>query len=75
MDTKNINYKKFNDKKKSVNKKKLINFLNTETLIQKYPLLKSLTKNYDYSFKKKYLLNLILKFPISFFFLFNAKDK
>ena len=34
MDTKNIIYKKFNGKKKSINRKKLINFLNTKTLIQ-----------------------------------------
>ena len=58
METKHIIYKSFNNKNKKLNKKKLNNFLNFKNLIQKYPLLKSLTNNYKYSFKKKYLLNL-----------------
>ena len=58
MDTKNIIYKNFNNKKKLLNKKKLSNFLNFNVLFQKYPLLKSLTNNYDYSFKKENLKNL-----------------
>jgi len=57
METKNIIYKSFNNRKKIQNKKKLSNFLNFKILIKKYPLLKSLTNNYNYSFKKKYLLN------------------
>ncbi len=58
METKYIIYKNFNKKKKLLYKKKLSNFLNFEILIQKYPLLKSLTNNYIYSFKKKNLSNL-----------------
>ncbi|MDC2973757.1 glucose-6-phosphate isomerase [Candidatus Pelagibacter sp.] len=56
METKHIIYKNFNSKNKQSFKKKLTNSLNFKILIQKYPLLKSLTNNYDYSFKKKYLL-------------------
>ena len=56
METKHILYKNFNNKNKQSFKKKLTNLLNFKILIQKYPLLKSLTNNYDYSFKKKYLL-------------------
>ena len=52
MDTKNIIYKSFNDKKKIANKKKLSDFLNFKILFKKYPLLKSLTNKYNYSFKK-----------------------
>ena len=58
MDKKNIIYKSFNNKKKLTNKKKLINFLNSKVLFKKYPLLKSLTNNYSYSYKKKDLKNL-----------------
>ncbi len=57
METKNIIYNNFNNIKKSNNKKKLTNFLNFKTLYKKYPLLKSLTNNYNYSFKKKDLKN------------------
>ena len=57
METKYIIYKNFNNKKKLLNKKKLSNFLNFNVLFQKYPLLKSLTNKYNYSFKKNYLLN------------------
>ena len=53
METKHIIYKKFNNKNKKLNKIKLTNFLKFKTLIEKYPLLKSLTNNYNYSFKKK----------------------
>ena len=53
METKNIIYKNFNNKNKLLNKKKLTKFLNFKILTQKYPLLKSLTNNYNYSFKKK----------------------
>ena len=48
METKNIIYKNFNNKNKFLNKKKLTNFLNFKILIEKYPLLKSLTNNYNY---------------------------
>ena len=58
METENIIYKKFNNKKKLTKKKKILNFLNFRTLIKKYPLLKSLTYEYNYSFKKKDLKNL-----------------
>ena len=47
MDTKHIIYKNFNIKNKKLNKKKFNNFLNFKILIQKYPLLKSLTNNYN----------------------------
>ena len=57
METNNIIYKKFNNTKKLLNKKKLKNFLNLNNLFQKYPLLKSLTYDYNYSFKKKDLKN------------------
>ena len=62
METKHIIYKNFNTRKKLLNKKKLSNFLNFKSLLQRYPLLKSLTNNYNYSFKKKEILNL-KKFP------------
>ena len=56
METKHIIYKNFNNKNKQLNKKKLNNFIKFKNLIEKYPLLKSLTNNYNYSFKKKNLL-------------------
>ena len=57
METKHIIYKNFNNKTKQLNKKKLNNFIKFKNLIEKYPLLKSLTNNYNYSFQKKNLLN------------------
>ncbi len=57
METKNIIYKNFNNKNKQLNKKKLNNFIKLKNLIEKYPLLKSLKNNYNYSFQKKNLLN------------------
>ena len=57
METKHIIYKNFNNKNKQLNKKKLNNFIKFKNLIEKYPLLKSLTNNYNYSFQKKNLLN------------------
>ena len=57
METKHIIYKNFNNKNKKLNKIKLTNFLKFKILIEKYPLLKSLTNNYNYSFQKKNLLN------------------
>ena len=56
METKHIIFKNFNNKNKQLNKKKLNNFSNSKILIEKYPLLKSLTNNYNYSFQKKNLL-------------------
>ncbi len=56
METKHIIYKNFKNKKKQLNKKKLNNFIKFKNLIEKYPLLKSLTNNYNYSFQKKNLL-------------------
>ena len=56
METKHIIYKNFNNKNKQLNKKKLNNFIKFKNLIEKYPLLKSLTNNYNYSFQKKNLL-------------------
>ena len=53
METKHIIYKNFNNKNKQLNKKKLNNFIKFKNLIEKYPLLKSLTNNYNYSFQKK----------------------
>ena len=57
METKHIIYKNFNNKNKHLNKKKLTYFLKLKILIEKYPLLKSLTNNYNYSFQKKNLMN------------------
>ena len=57
METQNIIYKNFINRKNLVNKKKLVNFLSFKILFHKYPLLKSLTNNFDYSFKKKDLKN------------------
>ena len=56
METKHIIFKNFNNKNKQLNKKKLSNFLKFKNLIEKYPFLKSLTNNYNYSFQKKNLL-------------------
>ena len=58
METKSIIYKNFSNKKKLLNKKRLTNLVNFKILFQKYPLLKSLTNNYSYSYKKKDLKNL-----------------
>ena len=58
METKSIIYKNFSNKKKLLNKKRLANLFNFKILFQKYPLLKSLTNNYSYSYKKKDLKNL-----------------
>ena len=56
METKHIIFKNFNNKNKQSNKKKLNNFIKLKNLVEKYPLLKSLTNNYNYSFQKKNLL-------------------
>ena len=69
METKHIIYKNFNNKNKQLNKKKLNNFIKFKNLIEKYPLLKSLTNNYNYSFQKKNLLNFKIKEVRKFFFI------
>ncbi len=56
METKHIIYKNFKNKNKQLNKKKLNNFIKFKNLIEKYPLLKSLTNKYNYSFQKKNLI-------------------
>ena len=53
MLTKNIKFIKFTEKKNLKIKKILKNLLRYETIIKKYPLLKSLTKKYKYSYNKK----------------------
>ena len=58
METNCVIYKNFNTKQKLVNKRKLTKFLDFRILFKKYPLLKSFTNNYDYTFKKKNLKNL-----------------
>ena len=50
METKSIIYKNFSNKKKLLNKKRLTNLVNFKILFQKYPLLKSLTNNYNYTY-------------------------
>ena len=57
MFTRNINFKNFKKKNLKV-KKKLINFLEYENLIKRYPFLSSLTKEYKYSYKKKNIKSL-----------------
>ena len=53
MDTKNIIYKNFKYKKNKLIKSKLSKFFFSKELAAEYPLLQSLSKNYNYSFKKK----------------------
>lgn len=53
MFTKNIKFKNFIKKKNLKINKKLKNFTKSETLIEKYPLLNSLTKKFRYSYEKK----------------------
>ncbi len=55
MDTKNIIYKNFKYKKNKTIKSKLSKFFFSKELAAEYPLLQSLSKNYNYSFKKKNL--------------------
>jgi len=59
METENIVFKNFENKKKNLSlKKKLIKFLNFKNLFKKYPLLISLTDEYDYTFEKEKLKKL-----------------
>ena len=53
MFTKNIKFKNFITKKKSKNIKILRNFIKNKLLLKNYPLLKSLTNKFEYSFQKK----------------------
>ena len=53
MLTKNIKFKNFTKKKDYKNNKILRNIIKDKNLIEKYPLLKSLNKNYKYSYQKK----------------------
>ncbi len=53
MLTKNINFKNFIGKKNLKQTKYFKNFLKYNILLNKYPLLESLTKEYKYSYKKK----------------------
>ena len=58
MQTKNILYENFKNKKKNKKINKFLKNLRIENLINQYPLLKSLDKNYNYTFKKKNLKKL-----------------
>ena len=53
MFTKNIKYKNFTKKKSSQKNKILKKFFKDSSLIEKYPLLNSLTEKFQYSYKKK----------------------
>ena len=53
MLTKNIKFKNFLRKKNSKISKILRNVINDKTLIEKYPVLKSMNKDYQYSYQKK----------------------
>ena len=53
MLTKNIKFKNFLRKKNSKISKILRNIINDKTLIEKYPVLKSMNKDYQYSYQKK----------------------
>mgnify|MGYP001439126045 CR=1 FL=1 len=53
MLTKNIKFKNFTKKKNYKNDKILKNIIKDKNLIERYPLLGSLNKNYQYSYQKK----------------------
>ena len=53
MFTKNIHFKNFIRKKNSKTSKILKNIVNDKTLIEKFPLLKSMNRDYQYSYQKK----------------------
>ena len=61
MFTKNIKFKSFTKNKKNKFNKFLRNILKEKSLIEKYPLLQSLNKNYKYSYQKK-KLNFLIDF-------------
>ena len=58
MFTKNIIFKNFPGKINKKQKINLNNFFRNQNLLKKYPLLKSLTNNYKYSYRKKNIKNL-----------------
>ena len=51
MLTRSIRFKNFSGKKNKLFYKKLINIFKSENWLTKYPLLNSLNKNYNYSYK------------------------
>ena len=53
MFTKNIKFKNFIRKKNPKTNKILRNIIKHKALLEKYPLLKSFTKKFQYSYKKK----------------------
>ena len=53
MLTRSIRFKNFSGKKNKLLNKKLINIFKSENWLTKYPLLNSLNKNYNYSYKNK----------------------
>ncbi len=53
MFTKNVIFKNFNKKKSYKNYKILENLIKNKSLINKYPILNSLTKKFQYSYQKK----------------------
>ena len=61
MFTKNIKFKNFTKNKNNRINKILRNILKDKSLVEKYPLLESLNKNYKYSYKKK-KLNFLIDF-------------
>ena len=61
MFTKNIILKNFKGKNDVLKKKQLIKSLNIKNLIVKFPLLKTLTNNYKYSYNKK-IVNSLKKY-------------
>jgi len=58
MLTRSIRFKNFSGKKNKILNKKLINIFKSENWLTKYPLLNSLNKNYNYSYKKKNISHL-----------------
>ena len=58
MFTKNIKFKNFIRKKNPKTNKILRNIIKDKALLEKYPLLNSLTKKFQYSYKKKILNHL-----------------
>ena len=53
MFTKNIKFKNFIKKRNPKTNKILRNIIKDKALLEKYPLLNSLTKKFQYSYKKK----------------------
>ena len=58
MLTKNIRFNNFKGKKINRYKKKIKNEFKSGNILNKYPMLNSLKKNYNYSYKKKNLQSL-----------------